>query len=131
MPPLRGLREAVGGRKGAPPVAESSDRSGWAGTCVCTSEAQGKCLVPTRTVSKLIFYRITHVIARPVRTLVVAIRFQARDCHVADAPRNDMRECESTRRGWPTDFPPVYTMDAACMWDVEDAIPCAKDAVLS
>ena len=36
------------GRKGAPPVAESSDRSGWAGTCLCTNEVQGKGLVPTR-----------------------------------------------------------------------------------
>ena len=36
------------GRKGAPPVAESSDRSGWAGTCLCTNEVQGKDLVPTR-----------------------------------------------------------------------------------
>ena len=38
---------------------------------------------------------------------------------------------ESTRRGWPTDFPPVCTMDTACMRDVEDAVPYAKDAVLS
>ena len=37
-----------GARKGAPPVAESSDRSGWAGTCLCTNEVQGKGLVPTR-----------------------------------------------------------------------------------
>ena len=36
------------GRKGAPPGAESSDRSGWAGTCLCTNEVQGKGLVPTR-----------------------------------------------------------------------------------
>ena len=36
------------GRKGAPPVAESSDRSGWAGTCLCTNEVQGKGLVPTQ-----------------------------------------------------------------------------------
>ena len=36
------------GRKGAPPVAESSDRRGWAGTCLCTNEVQGKGLVPTR-----------------------------------------------------------------------------------
>ena len=36
------------GRKGAPPVAESSDRSGCAGTCLCTNEVQGKGLVPTR-----------------------------------------------------------------------------------
>jgi len=57
VPPFRGLREAVGGRKGAPPVAESSDRSGWAGTCLCTSKAQGKGLVPTRTVASLQFYR--------------------------------------------------------------------------
>jgi len=42
-----------------------------------------------------------------------------------------MRECESTRRGWPLDIPPVCTMDAACMRDVEDAVPYAKDAVLS
>ena len=45
------------------------------------------------------------------------------------APRNDTRE--RTRRGWPTDFPPVCTMDGACMRDVEDAVPYAKDAVLS
>ena len=38
---------------------------------------------------------------------------------------------ESTRRGWPLDIPPVCTMDAACMRDVEDAVPYAKDAVLS
>ena len=37
------------GRKEAPPVAEPSDRSGWAGTWFCTSKAQGKALVPTRT----------------------------------------------------------------------------------
>ena len=37
---------------------------------------------------------------------------------------------ESTRRGWPLDIPPVCTMDAACMRDVEDAVPYAKDAVL-
>ena len=36
------------GRKGAPPVAGSSDRSGWAGTCLCTNEVQGKGLVLTR-----------------------------------------------------------------------------------
>ena len=35
-------------RKGAPPVAESSDRGGWAGTWFCTNEVQGKTLVPTR-----------------------------------------------------------------------------------
>ena len=35
-------------RKGAPPGAETSDRSGWAGTCLCTNEVQGKGLVPTR-----------------------------------------------------------------------------------
>ena len=44
---LRG-GEADVGRKGAPPGAESSDRSGWAGTCLCTNEVQGKGLVPTR-----------------------------------------------------------------------------------
>ena len=27
---------------------ESSDRSGWAGTCLCTNEVQSKGLVPTR-----------------------------------------------------------------------------------
>ena len=35
-------------RKGAPPAAESSDRSGWAGTWFCANEVQGKTLVPTR-----------------------------------------------------------------------------------
>ena len=38
---------------------------------------------------------------------------------------------ESTRRGWPLDIPPVCTMDATCMRDVEDAVPYAKFAVLS
>ncbi len=42
------LLNAQGVRKEAPPVAESSDRSGWAGTCLCTNEVQGKGLVPTR-----------------------------------------------------------------------------------
>ena len=39
------------GRKGAPPVAESSDRCGWAGTCFCANNVQRKCLVPTRNIS--------------------------------------------------------------------------------
>ena len=49
-PLYRGLlsEAKLGARKGAPPVAESSDRSGWAGTCLCTNEVQGKGLVPTR-----------------------------------------------------------------------------------
>ena len=36
------------GRKGAPPVAESSDRSGWAGACVCANNVRRKCLATTR-----------------------------------------------------------------------------------
>ena len=36
------------GRKGAPPVAEPSDRSGWAGACVCANNVQRKCLATTR-----------------------------------------------------------------------------------
>ena len=51
VPPLQGAAGAqrrLGARKGAPPGAESSDRSGWAGTCLCTNEVQGKGLVPTR-----------------------------------------------------------------------------------
>ena len=43
-----GLKADDVGHKGAPPVAESSDRSGWAGTWFCASKAQGKTLVPTR-----------------------------------------------------------------------------------
>ena len=41
-------KDADVGRKGELPVAEPSDRGGWAGACVCTSNAQGKCLAPTR-----------------------------------------------------------------------------------
>ena len=37
-----------GGLQGSAASGGRSDRSSWAGTCVCTSEAQGKCLVPTR-----------------------------------------------------------------------------------
>jgi len=54
-PPLQGVAQRAGGRKGALPVAEPSDRSGWAGTWFCTSKAQGKTLVPTRTVRKAAF----------------------------------------------------------------------------
>ena len=59
------------GRKGAPPVAESSDRSGWAGTCLCTNEVQGKGLVPTRKSAPLqavIFREEVLVIARRGRS---------------------------------------------------------------
>ena len=51
VPPPQGAGRPQGGLgacKGAPPVAESSDRSSWAGTCLCTNEVQGKGLVPTR-----------------------------------------------------------------------------------
>ena len=68
------------GRKGAPPVAESSDRSGWAGTCLCTNEVQGKGLVPTRK----------------SQGSLVRLKFPVNRCQeIATAPmgpRNDIRD---------------------------------------
>ena len=52
-------------------MAESSDRSGWAGTCLCTNEVQGKGLVPTRKSAPLqavIFREEVLVIARRGRS---------------------------------------------------------------
>ena len=44
------LKNVPGGRKGAPPVAESSDRSGWAAACLGASKAKREGLAATRTV---------------------------------------------------------------------------------
>ena len=44
------LRNVPGDHEGAPPMAESSNRNGWADTCVCANNVQRRCLVSTRNV---------------------------------------------------------------------------------
>ena len=64
----------IGGRKGAPPVAESSDRSGWAATCICANNVRHKCLVATRRAAFLAGARNS---APPLCAVFLSISFWA------------------------------------------------------
>ena len=79
------------GRKGAPPVAESSDRSGWAGACVCANNVQRKCLAPTRKSVLSVGTACTHL----------SVGLEA-DCSPQGEPRGcllrqDIRPCRNQK----------------------------------